>query len=231
MTLALILLAIEASLELLVVHSHLWHSKRLVAISLSGAAIIGSTALLVADFSLWSMLLAIMSIYRVINLARLIQERMNEAYLSQKFQTSSLWLSWIQLCLVLVGWLSLNNHFWLQLSAIGLVIFNAGLLYLTLLHIKDARPSRLSLALADRDLPTITVGIPARNETEDLRLCLQSLTKSDSLNWKLLCWTTAHKISARQKLFVNLLTMESVLWPARKRLPAGWLKTTPINSW
>ncbi len=53
------------------------------------------------------------------------------------------------------------------------------LLLSTLRTLKKTRPPRSLGLLADHELPTLSVCIPARNETDDLQLCLEHLLGSD----------------------------------------------------
>jgi hypothetical protein len=55
-----------------------------------------------------------------------------------------------------------------------LIIFSS-----TMRHLRTTRPPLKTAAYADKELPAISVCIPARNETEDLEACLESLVLSD----------------------------------------------------
>jgi glycosyltransferase involved in cell wall biosynthesis len=52
------------------------------------------------------------------------------------------------------------------------------IVYVTKKHIREIQPPKSIPAIAGRGLPSVSVLIPARNETEDLRLCLDSLLRS-----------------------------------------------------
>jgi hypothetical protein len=59
------------------------------------------------------------------------------------------------------------------------VAIAAGLLAMTLQRLKRMRPGQLKMHYTDSQLPSISVCIPARNETEALNECLQALVASD----------------------------------------------------
>ena len=66
------------------------------------------------------------------------------------------------------------------------VVATLQLLAATVLLISTARglkhtawPARVRTHYEDGELPTLTVAIPARNETDDLQFCLESLVASD----------------------------------------------------
>lgn len=67
--------------------------------------------------------------------------------------------------------------FWLLFLALQLILA-ALLLTTTVRHALSMRPGKISQWLGDTELPTLTVAIPARNETDDLQTLLDSLVAS-----------------------------------------------------
>jgi glycosyltransferase involved in cell wall biosynthesis len=127
-----------------------------------------------------TILLAFMSIYRICNLIRLLSARLHNRYLSRVTVQTSLWIIGLQAGLLLLwqlsNWWQISTyHLWIALAYADLACAVI-LLMTTIRHLRTTRVPRLhDLAIADRDLPTVTVAIPARDETKDLDDCLQSL--------------------------------------------------------
>lgn len=154
--------------------------------ALVGVALVGLAAgwLLVASISLFTLLLLVFGLYRLVNLLRLAKARINEKHLRRSAAQTALWLAIMQ-ALATLAWLT-DGHW--GLSGLKLWIFIAwsavalALVFMasTLRHAWTTRAPHLTAAdVNDAKLPTLTVAIPARNETDDLEACLTSLVASD----------------------------------------------------
>lgn len=180
----LALFAAAAVLELL---SHFFGSYKRVRTGIAAIACLAiavtAGALVTTTPNVFSVLLALLSAYRIVNLLRVIKARMHEAYLRRATRTTSFTLLSLQL-LLLGGWWAwatwhaTGHIIW---GTVGLLQAGAALLFLvsainTLR--KTAWPVRRG-TYSDNELPTVTVAIPARNEIEDLQLCLESVITSD----------------------------------------------------
>lgn len=160
----------------------LWKYKRLYANFLLLALAIITGLIFNRLPAGWLILIAVTSIYRAVNLNRVIEGRMHPEYLKRVTRKTSCSLVLLQLVFCLLAIISSqllwNWNFWSRgLSAISL----AGalvVLYSTIRNVSRMRTTRDIAPLADRDMPTLSVCIPARNETEDLENCLRSLIKS-----------------------------------------------------
>lgn len=178
------LLASVVLLELLVhILSPIAWLRKIVA---SAAVILGAFAagvLAVSWFNVFTVLIAFLSLYRALNMLRVVQQRMHERYLRRTTSRTTLILVGAQL-LVAGGWMA-----WEQWHANGYLVWGVvGLVQATvalILILSTRRNLRKTIwptvkqHYSDRELPTITVAIPARNETEDLQQCLQSILASD----------------------------------------------------
>jgi len=184
MTLVIALLAASVLLELLL---HLlpgvWQIRKVVAAVTVVCNGFASAAIVVWRFDVWSLLLLGLGLYRILNNLRVVEGRMHEEYLRRATRRTALvligyqgviaglWVLWARQQLELPG-------VWL---AIACVQAGAALVLLAAtvrrLH-RTVWPSDLE-RIDDRDLPAITVAIPARNETEDLQNCLESVIASD----------------------------------------------------
>lgn len=158
-----------------------WKLRRGFA-TLIGLIIIVSTIGILGrvDAGVW-LLISLVGLYRMVNMLRIIKARMNEYYLRQVARRTSLWLFLIQ-TLLLVGvalpYSFITDSYW-QLLAILQTVIAATLTAVTIKNIVHLRFRMPDVFLTDRELPTVSVAIPARNETADLQLCLQSILAND----------------------------------------------------
>lgn len=169
-------------LELLL-YGPLWRWRK------TGAAIIImllpglSAAVFMLRPSWFTGLVLLLAAARVFNLLRVVQGRMHEDYLHRVTRRTGHYFAGTQgavaggllivpeplMGLKPAGWLLL--FFQLAVSAI--------LLFLILRNLHKTRFVSTEAHYSDRELPSVTVAIPARNETEDLQDCLRSLLAND----------------------------------------------------
>ncbi len=173
------------ALELLVyLITRRWESLRtaLAYIALA-TGLLAAGALVIVRLDTFSMLLLLFSLYRGVNMLRVTKQRMHEPYLNSAARRSGIILIGLQ-GLVFVAWAA-----WLEWHVAGHTVWGtfgivqaivAGLLLLsTIRTIKRTAWPTVQGTYSDHDLPSVTVAIPARNETEDLRQCLVSVIASD----------------------------------------------------
>lgn len=182
MQLVLVILGVFTVLEL-AIWAPLWRWRRVFSlICMFGLAIL-SGALVAAHPSLWTGLIAYANLYRIINLLRLAEGRTQADYLFHVARLSSVLLIGVQI--IVLGLAELNHHWqqapllWGYLIAVAQIFIAAVIFLSTQRHLRTTKPVLTDDHLADRDLPSLTVAIPARNETEELERCLQSLVRSD----------------------------------------------------
>ncbi len=142
-----------------------------------------SLLILVLEPSVLTVTLSLASMYRLINLLRLVKARINARHLGRAtFQTSA-WIIMTQVVVTLFGQLHpvanfVNGHLWAMLVYVDVAVA-AVLLLSTIRHLWTTRAPKLTAHdIADAHLPTLTVAIPARNETNDLEACLSTLIAS-----------------------------------------------------
>lgn len=183
MLLAIGLFAGAAIVELLLWTLPASRVRKVAAVAVAVAVVITSILSIRAQPGVASILLAVISAYRVCNLARVVRARMHEQYLRRLAFQASAWVIGVQAALFLLWEAGIRlggkpHHVFLALAYIALGV--AVVLFLsTVRHLRTTRPPRISSGIADRDLPSLTVAVPARNETDDLEACLQSLIASD----------------------------------------------------
>jgi hypothetical protein len=139
--------------------------------------------LLAVEPNIFSLLLVLVGLYRIFNNLRIILHRMHEDYLRHATRRSTFILIAFQIVIAgfWLGWVALSwngSSLWLIL---GILQVGWALVYLLSIarRMKRTRwPAKIVMA-AENQLPTLSVAIPARNETQDLQECLQTLIACD----------------------------------------------------
>ncbi|HSX36270.1 MAG TPA: glycosyltransferase [Patescibacteria group bacterium] len=137
----------------------------------------------VGSDSLFGWLLGLAMLFRIFNAIRIVQGRMHERYLRITTRRTTLSLIGLQLVIALV-WTGWHYHrldsqlLWATLAALQLIAAIV-LLASTVRRLKRTAWPLKRVHYSDAQLPTVSVAIPARNETEDLEACLRSLVASN----------------------------------------------------
>lgn len=177
------LLLSGAVLELALHVPGLWRARKVLAVLTTLTIAVASGALVGWRPNFFSVLIAVLSLYRIFNCARLVQGRMHERYLHRATLRTSLVLIGLQI-LIAAGWAAWDawhttgHTTWTVVASLQLAAA-AGSLFFTLRTIWRTSWPASQKHYTDAELPTLSVAIPARNETDDLQECLQSLVASD----------------------------------------------------
>ncbi len=174
------LLLVTFVIEGLLYTKLLWRF-RVAVVSLLTSLVPGLSVLsFIFEPSWLTALILLIGISRIVNYLRIVKARMNEAYLLRATRQTGLILTVVQLLAVGLTYISWASDLFqpltlglLQLLAALVVLFSA---------VRNLRKSRYvhdTSYLSDRDLPTVTVAIPARNETIDLQACLTTVLASN----------------------------------------------------
>lgn len=181
MVIALLIASLLA--ELLLYARPTWR-YRLVTIVALTLWISSFSSLLIQEHGNWVAIgVVICSILRLLNLFRIAQARMHEQYLRRATQRTSRVIAGVQLALLLL--LTPYIPFNIQLSELPFITAMLQMLvalilfYVTITNIVHTRYRQGKTFYADKDLPTVSLLIPARNETTDLEECLRSALASD----------------------------------------------------
>jgi glycosyltransferase involved in cell wall biosynthesis len=223
----LIVLAVVSFLELLLWLPPLWRHARkpiacvvIVPLSIVSGLLVGST------WSIWAGLLFIVSIYRLVNLLRIVEGRNPLSYMASTTRRTSFLLIGAQAIILLLA-LAVHHSAFLKanwLEGLRLADFVAALLLVwgTLVHIRKTRATAITETYVERDLPTLSVAIPARNETDDLDACLQSLVANSYPKLEILvlddCSQNKHTPS-----IIKDFAHAGVRFLAGKQPPEHWL--------
>lgn len=184
MALMVVLFGGAILLELLVaLFSGVRWLRRSLAISAVIAGGLVAGALVAMRPNVFSVLLAILSLYRLLNMMRVVEERMHAQYLRHATRTTSFSLIGMQLVTVATWWgwhtwHTTGHVTWAVVAALQAVIALL-LLVSAARNLKKTAWPKTDKHFSDKELPTVTVAIPARNETEDLQQCLQTVIASD----------------------------------------------------
>ena len=181
---ALIALFLAVSIfELSIWFPALWDDRKYLAYFCLILLTSVSIAIAVSDLSLGTFLVLVLSFYRIINLLRLIKNRIQIDHLYKVSVNTAISLIGLQF-MVLIGLyisnrFTVSNSFWW--SAVSIIQLIAGVIVFASLlrHLRTTTPVKITKAFVEKDLPTVTVAIPARNETDDLSDCLNSLVSSN----------------------------------------------------
>jgi len=184
MTIMVCILALVTLLELCTFGlPFMWRARKVLLPVVIIVLAFTSGALFMARPHVVSWLILTLSAYRAFNNIRVMQQRMHEKYLRRSTRRSSFAL--VALQIVLGGLWFLWNHYnlathplWIIGSAAQVCVAGV-LLWSTVRSLNRTLPRPVKKAYTDASLPSITVAIPARNETEDLEQCLTTLIASD----------------------------------------------------
>lgn len=169
------MLIVSLLLELLIYYTPLWHWRKLAAVPVM-LLVIGDAAWFATIFPRPVVAVyALLAACRVIHLLRLIKNRAHEQRLHRIAKRTLLVLFILQ-----VGLAELTAM-WLLLSDSRIVLAGIQAVFATLVVVTTAHNLYKTRHLpskdfyTDKELPTVTVAIPARNETQELTACLTSV--------------------------------------------------------
>jgi hypothetical protein len=159
-----------------------WQARKVLAVA--AVLINGFSAGAIALWrpNVFSVLIAVVSLFRAFNNIRIAEARMHEHYLHRVTRRTALafigcqavltalWVAWY-------NWHTTGHLSWVALGAAQLVVATV-LLVSTIRRMQRTAWPPKTTRYSDAELPTVTVAIPARNETEDLEACLQGLVAS-----------------------------------------------------
>lgn len=161
----------------------LWKVRKAVAVSYLLLAAFSAGAIFAWVPHLITGLAMAVALYRIINGLRIVQGRMHDTYLYNATRRTGLLLIIWQLALLGLLWawgaLAISNAAALTVFTSLQAAVAAILLYSTWRSIRKTRPVVATERIPDLELPSITIAIPARNETEDLQRCLETIIASD----------------------------------------------------
>lgn len=151
-----------------------------VATLLAAAMVTTDIYLLLYNWQFWILAVG-MTPYRLVNSARFIRFRLQPRRLQRISLRAQLWIASAQCVLALLALLAMNTP---MVRLLGVVAAVQLLGAMTLLRVslqtwEHAKPGEPLRHYTDKELPSVSVLIPARDETDALQVCLQSLIAND----------------------------------------------------
>jgi glycosyltransferase involved in cell wall biosynthesis len=125
------------------------------------------------------------TLYWDINILRIAEGRMNKDYLRRSVGSSILWLGFAQVSAMIAWWLGDKGYLDVSKEQFFKVIAGASLLvavaslYTVFRNMYRTRPKGIDEHFSDKELPTVSLVVPARNETPSLTSMLELALASD----------------------------------------------------
>lgn len=176
------LLLATCVLELLLYAPVIWRFRVIGLVLLTAAISSLATTLLIQSPGILSGLTAIIAFGRLFNLLRIAEHRMSEKHLYSRTKRSSFVLVCAQVIVLVFGLTPFTQpNLYLNLYLLAAVQLVAAIMLfsITAWNISKTRYRQGTRFFADKELPTVSVLVPARNETSDLEDCLRTILASD----------------------------------------------------
>lgn len=226
MKLTLLLLALSVILELSLWLPLVWRLRKVVSSLLVIGLAALSGAIVAVHPRLWTAVIAFFGVYRLLNLLRVRQARLQPDYLRSVVRRSGRRLIALQALVVGLFYAAgltplAGSPRWMVLAALQLGMALV-LLSSTRRHLRTTTTLGTSHAYADRDLPALSVAVPARNETADLERCLTSLIASDYPKLEILVLDDCSQ-NQRTPAIIHQFAQSGVRFISGQEPPASWL--------
>jgi glycosyltransferase involved in cell wall biosynthesis len=229
MLLVIGLLAISIILELLIYSlNYLWDRRKVLVSEAIFCAVVSSLLLVIGWPNIFSYLVLLINCFRIISMLRILIGQTEVDYLFRNCRKTALWLTLYQIITVSLwlGYYYLGRQNTLHNTLLYFVVLqflSTGTLLWSIRRsiIKTRLPNKLE-TLPEYSFPTLSVCIPARNETTDLYECLQSLVINNYPKLEILvlddCSQTRHTAD-----IIRSFAQDGVQFIKGKQPPKSWL--------
>jgi glycosyltransferase involved in cell wall biosynthesis len=176
----ILLVIISALLEALIHAVHLRRVNRfLIGLSFLLYGVIAGLSLQLTSSVFAAVSIAIIA-FRIFNSIKILAQRLPAKQLTSTTRSTSIILWVLHMITMLLGLIFQHNNSSLLLI-LGFIQFIAATLVLSFIvfNLTKIKYHRSHTYISDKDLPTITIAIPARNETNDLTGCLETVLASN----------------------------------------------------
>jgi glycosyltransferase involved in cell wall biosynthesis len=175
---------------------------------------------------LWVISISIVSLYRLFNVYRITESRIQSEYLRSIVKSTSIRLMVFQLVVMISGILfsiilKNNQDQWDILGATNFLL-SFGLFITIRRQLKISQRIALSTILIDKKAPTLTVAIPARNESDSLNNCLISLLSCDYPKLEIMVLDD-QSTTQRTSEVIRSFAHQGVVFIAGAPVKKGWL--------
>jgi len=157
------------------------HSRRATVAALFALSLLLAIVFTSKDLSLWAVLFDLLTLYQLINLFRIYLGRIHPDYLRRSgLQTTLfLWIAQLIIAICATIWPHPHGAHTLAVLATGELVLAVILFSSTERHLRKTKTLQATAKFTDKELPTVSVLVPARNETDDLFQCLTALVASN----------------------------------------------------
>ncbi len=173
-----------------------------------------------------SLLVFYFGTFLIFNNIRVVKHRMQAKHLYRATLRSWVFLTIYQITSFGMLWLTVRFHWSVKIWLIGVALFVAAsniLLYMsTLKHSTAIQKTSEATHYSDHNLPTVSVLIPARNETDDLQACLQSLVEVNYPKLEILVLDDCSQLRRTPEI-IRQFAHDGVRFIAGTVTPDGWL--------
>ncbi len=159
----------------------LWRARRFLAALITVLILVTSGWLVVQLGLFLAVPFGLLAVFRGGNMLRIVKNRMHAQYLKQSTGRTSLRLFFLHplAVVLLILYFTLLGSSYTQGFAVLQLAVAAAILAIVTRNIYKLRYKPPDTFLPDRELPTVTVAIPARNESTDLQECLRTVLAND----------------------------------------------------
>lgn len=173
-----------------------------------------------------AVLFALFGIYSVFNLAKVIGSNSQPKYLFRTTLKTTLWIIGIQAAILLTNYLTGGVNVSIP-SILTVIVLAQALMAIYIVFVLKGNLDSAKIrdeitAIPSSTLPSITVAIPARNETTDLEQCLNSLIASKYPKLEIIVLDDNSQ-STKTPEIIRSYAHDGVLFVAGKEVPDGWL--------
>ena len=227
MYLVIILFLISYIIQLFLYITKLWRYRRFGGL-LSGSLVILADILLAISYfnHLWFLTIEVISVYELFSIYRSVFSKLQTDHLQRSSLFTTLRLLILALILFAIEVVFnnsayLTHHGW-GIFAIGQLIVAIVLLKSTIRHNLITKKIKLTTELVGSKVPTLTVAIPARNETESLNECLTSLIETNYPKLEILVLDDQSNVRRTPEI-IRSFAHNGVIFVAGSEPPRGWL--------
>ncbi len=218
----LLVMAVEACVYAWLQPHH--HTLRRVLLMLIAATMLVTGGMAAGTEALWIAPL-VFAPYRVLNQARAIRAAGTEHRLRRVSLQSLVGISSIQLIALIIAWTVSTYSLWPHLT-LWVAVAQAGtalwFLAATTRMWRHIKPPANDIHLTDNELPSLSVLVPARNETLDLQNCLEHLIASDYPKLEIIALDDC-SANRRTPEIIRSFAHDGVRFVQGNEPPAHWL--------
>lgn len=179
----MVILASSVLIEIALHIPGIWRARRELAVLAVALSLTVAGGLIWWDLQAFSIAFALLALYRLFNMGRIWRAQLNPEQLQKVTLTTSFVLIFLQV-IVLVIWAGWDFMSWGASTAwmivAGLQLLAAATyLVSTIRNLQHTRWPAYSDNFSDDELPSLTIALPARNETDDLHDSLAAILSTN----------------------------------------------------